>query len=250
MFEQGRVIGARVTVGSFEKIAHEILQIAKEGRGGYVCVANVHMVTTARRNVALRLTMENAELVASDGMPLVWELHRQGFTDAERVAGPDLMIRLCEIADVKMLPVFFLGGSPKTIEELRKIIAKRFPTLQVAGYESPPALPQQPKMNQDMVNRIKTSDARIVFVGLGCPKQEFLMVAYAPYLPAVLVGVGAAFDFLAETKPRAPLWMQKGGLEWLFRLINEPGRLWKRYLTTNTLFIWYLIKDRVMRYRC
>ena len=106
----------------------------------------------------------------------------------------------------------------------------------MAGYESPPVLPQRPEMDPDVVDRIKTSGARIVFVGLGCPKQEIWMAAYAPYLSAILVGVGAAFDFLAETKPRAPLWMQRSGLEWLFRLINEPRRLWKRYLITNYLY--------------
>ncbi len=241
MLKKGQVIGAPVTAGSFEDVTRDIILTANEGRGGYVCVANVHMVTTARRNTELRSAMKNAKLVTSDGMPLVWALRRRGFTYTERIAGPNLMVRICEIAEVEKLPVYFFGGSSKTIQLLQKIVAETFPTLQVVGWESPPLLPQQPEMNPAVVNRIRTSGARIVFVGLGCPKQEFWMSGYAPHLPAVLIGVGAAFDFIAGTAPRAPLWMQKSGLEWLFRLLAEPRRLWKRYLVTNTLFLWYLL---------
>lgn len=247
MFEIGRVIGAPVMVSTLEKAAGKIIQDAMEGRGGYVCIGNVHMVTTAKRSESLRTVMERAILVTSDGVPLVWVLRWQGFRNAERVAGPDLMERLCELAANKGVPVYFYGGSPETIDALLRVITVKFPAMQVVGSESPPILPACPGVDSAVLDRIKESSARIVFVGLGCPKQEFWMAAHAPDLSAVLIGVGAAFDFMADTIPRAPLWMQKWGLEWMFRLVTEPRRLWKRYLVTNTLFLWYLAKEHLYR---
>lgn len=246
MLKKGQVIGVPVTAGSFEDVARDIIQTANEGREGYVCVANVHMVTTARRDTELQSAMENAKLVTSDGMPLVWALRHHGFPDAERVAGPDLMIRLCEMAAVGKLPVYFFGGSSKTIQLLQKVVAETFPNLLVAGWESPPLLPDQPQVDPGVVDKIKTSGAKIVFVGLGCPKQEFWMASYSPHLNTVLIGVGAAFDFIAGTASRAPLWMQKTGLEWMFRLMCDPRRLWKRYLLTNSLFVYYVIKKKLI----
>jgi len=128
--------------------------------------------------------------------------------------------------------------------KLDRAIGIQFPNLNVAGYEAPPQLHQSPELDPEVVERIRASGARIVFVGLGCPKQEFWMQAYSKELNAVLIGVGAAFDFLAGTKIRAPLWMQSAGLEWLFRLADDPGHLWKRYLITNSLFLWHLIRQR------
>jgi len=241
---KGSVLGCPVTVGNLTLVSDHIINAAKQEDYGYVCIANVHMVTTARRDMRLRPAMEGAGIVTSDGMPLVWELRRQGYDEAERVAGPDLLVLLCELAQEEELPVYFFGGSVETIKRLQAAVAKRFPSLKVAGYESPPMIPQFPEVEPEVIERIKTSGAKIVFVGLGCPKQEFWMGAYSPHLPAVLIGVGAAFDFLAGTKQRAPGWMQRAGLEWLFRLASEPGRLWKRYLVTNSLFLWYLMRER------
>jgi len=246
MFETGRVIGVPVTVGNSEKISQLVVDAASENRGGYVCAANVHMVATARQDAELRTVMEHAKAVTSDGMPVAWALKQQGFKDAERVTGIDLTVLLCELASIKGMSVYFLGSTKETIQSLQKVIAKRFPDLQVAGYMSPPALPQKPSMDPEMVKIIRDSGAKVVFVGLGCPKQEFWMAAHAAHLSAVLIGVGAAFDFLAGTAHRAPLWMQSRGLEWLFRLGNEPGRLWKRYLMTNTQFLWYLARDWIV----
>ena len=236
-----------VTVGSTENIGKEIIQKSKSGYGDYVCVANVHMVTTARRNKKLRKIMEEAFLVTADGLPLVWVLKQNGFKEAERVTGTDLTLKLCKAAADERIPVYFYGGSPETIKTLKTFIAKRFPDLKVVGYESPPLLPLQPEVDPDVVKRINKSGARIVFVGLGCPKQEYWMAAYTSHLPAILIGVGAVFDFLSGTCQRAPLWMQKCSLEWLHRLATEPRKTWKRYATTNPLFIWMLIKEYVKR---
>jgi len=238
---RGNVVGAPVTVGDLAGATETILDAAKAGKGGYVCVANVHMVTTARKDSRLRAAMEGAFWVTSDGMPLVWALRRQGYGEAGRVAGPDLTARLLAKAAAAAVPVYFFGGGAATAAALRQMLEARFPTLRIAGIEAPPALPLEPAVDAKTVARINATGAGLVFVGLGCPKQEYWMAAYAPHLTGVLVGVGAAFDFLAGTVRRAPRWMQAAGLEWLFRLCAEPGRLWKRYLVTNSLFIWYTL---------
>ena len=244
MAETGQVIGVSVTAGSLSGIVHEAFKIAQGGQSGYICVANVHMVTTATRDERLRRIMEEADLVTTDGMPLVWVLRQQGFKDAERVTGTHVTLRLCGLAAQDGMPVYFYGGSPETIYGLKKFIGKRFPFLQ-AFYDSPPLISQQSMVDPHVVSRIKASGSRIVFVGLGCPKQEFWMAAYKPHLPALLIGVGAVFDFLSGTVKRAPGWVQKAGLEWLFRLSMDPKRLWKRYLLYNTKFLFKTISEIV-----
>jgi len=247
MLKTGQVIGLPVTVGSAKNITEKIARIASMGHGGYVCVANVHMVTTAIRNEKLRKIMEKSLFVTADGLPLVWMLKQSGFKEAERVTGADLTLRLCETAADEKIFVYFYGGYPETIRSLKAFIVKRFPNLEVVGYESPPLLPLHPKPDQDVVARIIKSGAHIVFVGLGCPKQEHWMAEYTSYLSAILIGVGAAFDFIAGTTNRAPVWMQKCGLEWAYRLATEPQKMWKRYATTNPLFVWMFIKEYVKR---
>ena len=243
MLERARVVKAPVTVGDMDSVSEEILAAARNGRKGYVCVANVHMVTAARRDRRLMDVMERALAVTSDGMPLVWHLRRRGYGSARRVAGPDLMLRLCERASGEGIPIYFYGASDGVLEALKTALVERFPGLAVAGMQAPPEIAERPAFDPDTVARIQASGARLVFVGLGCPKQEFWMAAQTPRLASVLVGVGAAFDFLSGEKRRAPLWMQRRDLEWLFRLATEPGRLWHRYLITNSLFLYYLVVD-------
>ena len=243
--DKALIIGNQVTPSDLGCVEHRVVELAKLGGSCFVCIANVHMVVTAKSNELLRSAMEVAVIVTSDGMPLVWELRRQGFKEAERVSGPDLMMELCERAQGEGLPIYFYGGSSSVVETMKGRLAERFPDLIVAGVEAPPLLPEYPVVDQGVVAKINSSGARIVFVGLGCPKQELWMHAYSPHIPAVLIGVGAAFDFFAGTVKRAPLWMQKFGLEWFYRLCSEPLRLWKRYLVTNSLFIWYWLLERI-----
>ncbi|MBA7575514.1 N-acetylglucosaminyldiphosphoundecaprenol N-acetyl-beta-D-mannosaminyltransferase [subsurface metagenome] len=191
--------------------------------------------------------MEKALLVTADGLPLVWVLKQNGFKEAERVTGTDLTLKLCETLVDERIPVYFYGGSPETIKTLKAFLTEKIPDLNVAGYESPPLLPLYPEVEPDVVNRIVKSGARIVFVGLGCPKQEFWMAAYTSHLPAVLIGVGAAFDFIAGTVSRAPLWMQRSGFEWFHRLVTKPQKTWKRYATTNPVFVWMVVREYVKR---
>lgn len=242
MAETDRVIGVRLTVGSFASVVQKALQVAKHGQGGYVCVANVHMVTTATRDEKLRRIVQEADLATADGLPLVWVLKQRGFKDTERVTGTDLTLQLCEIAAHDRMPVYFYGGSSETIHGLKQFMDKKFPCL-LASYESPPVLCNQPEVDPDVVSRIRTSGSRIVFVGLGCPKQEFWMTAYKSHLPALLIGVGAVFDFLGGTCQRAPVWLQKLGLEWAHRLATQPRRMWKRYAKTNPVFVWMVLRE-------
>ena len=244
MLKFGKVIGCPVTASTLDEVANEILLRAQRDDGGEVCVANVHMLASARQDHDLREVIERAALVTSDGMPLVWVLRRKGFRDAERVAGADLMDRLCRAAAAERMPVYLYGGSEKNTSAMRKNMSDRYPTLIVAGCESPAELPPRPPVDLDTVARIEKSGAGIVFVGLGCPKQEFWMASHVGRLKAVTIGVGAAFDFLAGSVQRAPVWMQRAGLEWLYRVTMEPKRLWKRYLVTNTLFLFYLLRYR------
>ncbi|RME56144.1 glycosyltransferase [Candidatus Parcubacteria bacterium] len=243
--QPGKIIGLPVVGGNLEDISSQIIWLAKQSQKGFVCVANVHMLVEARKDMRLRKVLDQAGLVTSDGMPLVWALKIQGNKHAKRVAGPDLVLELCKKAQKENIPVYFFGSSRETINALEVAIGMRFPNLLVVGYESPSELPQCPRVDFDVLARLRRSGAKIIFVGLGCPKQEYWMYAYSPYLSAQLVGVGAAFDFIAGTLKRAPLWMQKSGLEWFYRLCSEPRRLWRRYLTTNSLFIWYYLIERL-----
>lgn len=228
-----------VSAGTLETSTDHIISRAEQGSSSYVCVANVHMLVTAKRNAALSSILGRATLVTSDGMPLVWSLRRQGYAQAERVYGLDLMICLCRRLERERLPVFFYGGSEHVARLMVARLERDYPGLIVAGVESPPLLPDTPALDEAMIRRINQSGARVVFVGLGCPKQEFWMHTHSPHIPAVLIGIGAAFDFFTGTKKSAPAWMKRSGLEWFWRLCSEPGRLWKRYLVTNSLFIWY-----------
>ena len=239
----GRVIGLPVSVGTMASVTREIVSLARQRAGGHVCVANVHMLVEARRDAALREVLERASLVVSDGMPLAWQLRRHGFAEAEQVRGPELMVRVCEAAAAARVPVYFYGGDRALLAQLESALQHHVPALQIAGMEEAPLLPRRPEVDQATVGRIRDSGAGVVFVGLGCPKQEFWMGAYRPHLPAVLVGVGQAFGIAAGLVPEAPAWMRRVGLEWLFRVASEPRRLWRRYLVTNSLFGLFLLRE-------
>jgi len=239
-----QLFGIRLSVGSMATAVEAILARAKQAQGGHVCVANVDMLTRAKRTPRLARLMESATNVVTDGMPLVWALRTlQRRQDAQRVYGPGLVLDLARRAAEEQVSVFFYGGTPEELEQLQRNLLARFPTLRIAGRVSPPMLPTEPPFDADIVNRINESGAGIVFVGLGCPKQEFWMDTHSRQLKPVAIGVGLAFALIAGTKKQAPPWMREAGLEWLFRLGQEPGRLWKRYLVGNSLFIWYALRE-------
>ncbi|OGW85222.1 MAG: glycosyl transferase [Omnitrophica bacterium RIFCSPHIGHO2_02_FULL_46_11] len=208
----------------------------------YVCITNVHVVMESQRDEQLRRILNTAGLVTPDGMPLVWVSHFNGLKNTRRVYGPDLMLALCEHSQTKGYKHFFYGGADGVPTKLEDNLKRRFPSLIVAGVYSPPFRPLTEHEDRQIIEMINQSKADIVWVGIGAPKQERWMAEHVGQLKAsVLIGVGAAFDFHAGLKKQAPRWIQKSGLEWLFRLASEPRRLWRRYLINNPLFVWLIL---------
>lgn len=232
----GLVLGMRVDATSYAEATKLVLDWASQGESRYVCVANVHMVMEAYDDLAFQAIVNAAALVTPDGMPLVWMLRRLGFPAQERVRGPDLMLRVCEASSALGVPIGLYGGHPDALSGLRTRLCQAFPELRVVYAYSPPFRPPTPDEDERVVEMVEKSGARILFVGLGCPKQEWWMAEHLGRIPAVMLGVGAAFDLHSGRRRQAPLWMQRRGLEWLFRLVQEPGRLWSRYAKHNPRF--------------
>jgi N-acetylglucosaminyldiphosphoundecaprenol N-acetyl-beta-D-mannosaminyltransferase len=188
-------------------------------------------------SMAFRQAINGSDLVTPDGKPLVWALKSMGVRGASRVYGPDLMLHVVEQAACEGVPVGFYGGTPESLEALLRFLKARYPKIRVACQVAPPFRPLAPEEDEAVTREIVQSGARILFVGIGCPKQEKWMVAHKGRIPAVMLGVGAAFDFHAGKVSQAPRWMQEAGLEWVFRLLMDPRRLWKRYAKNNPRFV-------------
>ena len=232
-FEHRSILGVRIDAASYPGAVARVLEWARQGQSRYVCVGAVNNIMEARRSADYRSVMEQADMVTSDGMPLVWMLRWLGARAATRVYGPELTRRLLEAVEETSIAVGFYGGTTDVLQRLRA----RFPGVRVAYAEAPPF--REPSIEEDRrtTQAIRDAGVQILFVGLGSPKQDRWMHAHKNRVPAVMLGVGAAFDFLSGAKPQAPLWMQSSGLEWVFRLATEPRRLWRRYLTQNPKFV-------------
>lgn len=235
------ILGMRVDASSYEDATNRVMTWARARESRYVCVSTVHMVMEAFDDPEFQSIVNGADLVTSDGMPLVWGLRMLGVKQATRVYGPDLTPYLCARAERDGVPVAFVGGSESTLAELQRVLHDRHPRLQIAYAWSPPFRALSAEEEQQAVDAINASGARIVFVGLGCPKQERWMRRHVGRINAPMLGVGAAFDFVAGNKLMAPDWIQRLGLEWLFRLITEPKRLWRRYLYHNPRFVRHFV---------
>lgn len=230
------VIGAPIDAIGWISALDLVARWAGARQARYVCFCNAHSVVTARGDATLAGAIAAADLALPDGMPVAWMMRRAGFGHQPRINGPDFMYKCCALAERLGTAVYFYGSTPATLQALQRRLASAFPGLKVAGAEAPPFRAASAGEDEETIARINASGAGLVFVGLGCPKQELWMAARRPRIRAVMAGVGAAFDYHAGTLPRAPQWMQKRGLEWLHRLGSEPRRLWRRYLVTNTLF--------------
>ena len=241
--QAAKVIGITVDALSFAQAQDRVLAWGHARESRYVVLTNVHMVVTAARKPDFGAVVATADLAAPDGAPVAWMQRKLGHAGQERVSGPDLTWALLQRCAAEGLPVYFFGSTPQTLGLLAERINTAFPALVVAGYEAPPFRPMTPEEDAESLARINASGAGLVFVGLGCPKQEYWMLAHRGRINAVMLGVGAAFDFHAGTVTRAPLWMRDNGLEWLHRLASEPRRLWRRYLVTNSLFIFMAAKQ-------
>ena len=231
------VLGSPIDVLNWQQAVDRVLQWAKFRESKYVCACNVHVVVTAMSDQKLAHAIAHADLATPDGMPIAWSIRRAGYRDQRRINGPDLMLQTCMKAAQEGVSIFLLGSSLSTLESLQKKLLAHCHGLQIAGYHSPPFRQLSDVEESAIATSINESGAGIVFVGLGCPKQEIWMERQRGKIHAVMLGVGAAFDYHAGTLKRAPGWMQGIGLEWLFRLMMEPRRLWRRYLVTNSVFI-------------
>lgn len=236
--ERFDVCGVQVSSTNYEEITRAIIQAASQRQSAVVACHAVHAIVTASQDAELRHQVNSFEAITPDGQPVRWALnwlHRIRLK--ERVYGPELMLRVCQAAAEKGISIYLYGGTPHVLDELCRNLNAKIPGLQIAGSEAPPFRELTDHEATQAINKINDSGAGIVFIGLGCPKQDRFAFRRKEQINAVQLCVGAAFDFHAGVKSMAPEWMQRNGLEWLFRLSQEPKRLWKRYLVTNSVFI-------------
>jgi N-acetylglucosaminyldiphosphoundecaprenol N-acetyl-beta-D-mannosaminyltransferase len=233
----GQVLGVPIDVVDWDTAVTRVVQWGTRRESRYVCICNVHSVVTARQNKDFGHVVAQADMATADGAPVAWFLRQLGFKEQQRINGPDLMMRCCAEAEKTGLPVYLYGSTAATLMLLEANLKRKFHHIVIAGSYSPPFGAASIEQQRAEIEHINASGAGLVFVGLGCPKQEMWMAKNRDSVAAVMIGVGAAFDYHAGTVKRAPVWMQHAGLEWLHRLASEPGRLWKRYLVTNSIFV-------------
>lgn len=240
------VLEAFIDALSWDDAITQIVRWGAARQSRYVCICNVHSVVTTTRDVEFKVAVNNADMATPDGAPIAWVLRRLGFRSQERINGPDLMMKYLAEAERLDQAVFFYGSTDATLAKLRTALARQFPLLRIGGTHAPPFRPLTLEEDDRVVDMINHSGANVVFVGLGCPKQEKWMYDHRGRVNAVMVGVGAAFDYHSGVLKRAPLWWQRNGLEWLYRLCAEPRRLFMRYLVTNTLFAVGMVRQFIL----
>ena len=236
--ERVNVLGVGLSVLNLALARTAIAEAVEQRRKGYVCVTGVHGVSEAQSDPAFRRILNEAFLCTPDGMPMVWMGRLRGHRDMSRVYGPDLMLEAMAWSQRRPCKHFFYGGTSGVAEEMKRRLEERFPGVQIVGCYSPPFRPLNGEEERALAAEFERLQPDITWVGLSTPKQERFMAQYLPKLNTTLMfGVGAAFDFHAGRMRQAPPWMQRGGLEWFFRLCCEPRRLWKRYFKNNPLFV-------------
>lgn len=240
------VIGIPVDIIGWDEAIGRISDWASRRESRAVCICNVHNLVTARRDPAHARAVAAADMATPDGAPVAWMLKRYD-RHQQRISGPDLMWACCGDAARRATEIFLYGGSQPTLQHLQERLSRAFPGIRIVGTCSPPFRALTAEEDRAVVDLINRSGARIVWVGLGCPKQEAWIEAHRGRVNAVMIGVGAAFDFHAGAIRRAPRWMQRSGLEWLHRLCQEPRRLAGRYLVTNTVFMIAATRDLLFR---
>ena len=231
------VLGVGVSVLNLETAVAAIADAVRARRRGYICVTGVHGVMEAQNDPAFRKILNDAFLCTPDGMPMVWMGKIHGHSEMHRVYGPDLMLDVCAWSEKNPCLHFFYGGAPGVAEALAEKLKARFPKLEITGTFTPPFRALNAGEEKQFVETIRAAQPDILWIGLSTPKQEKFMAEFLPKLDATLmIGVGAAFDFHSGRAKQAPRWMQRSGLEWFYRLCQEPRRLAKRYLKNNPLF--------------
>ncbi|MBD5393083.1 MAG: WecB/TagA/CpsF family glycosyltransferase [Lachnospiraceae bacterium] len=238
------ILGVNILVTDMDRTVQFVEENIHKLSGEYVCVSNGHTTVTAYEDASYRNVQNSAVMAFPDGEPLSIVSRKRGFKDARRVTGPDFMEQMfIKGSKGDGLRHFFYGGSQDTLDTLQEILKEKYPGLQIAGMYSPPYRPLSEEEDAQAIRMINESKPDIVWVGLGAPKQERWMYDHRGKVQGLMFGVGAGFDYHAGKLKRAPVWMQKMSLEWLVRLLQDPGRLWKRYLVTNVKFLWYVRKE-------
>lgn len=241
--QRDQLINFDLSIGRYSSFIDDIIDLAKKKSSANVCVANVHMFVEAYRDKNFRDVVNTANIVTPDGKPLSWGLKLLYGIRQERVAGSDILPDILRNAEQQGLSTFFYGSSQKMLDTTENFLKENYPNLKIAGLYSPPFRELTEKENQDVVNQINKSSADIVMVVLGCPKQERWMASMKGKVNAVMIGIGGALPLLIGVQRRAPKWMQKFGLEWMFRLAIEPKRLFKRYAVTNSIFVYVMARE-------
>ncbi len=230
------ILGTKILVTNMAETVDIIEKEIEELRGKYICVGNVHTTVMAHDDAQYHNVQNSAAFVLPDGKPLSVYSRKHGFPEAERVTGPDLMLEL--FARENGLTHYFYGSTPETLAMLEEKLHAQYPHLQIVGMVSPPFKKLSEEEDAEEIRKINESGADIIWVGLGAPKQENWMYEHMDKVGGVMIGVGAGFDYHAGNIKRAPMWMQRMSLEWLYRLLQDPKRLFKRYLVTNTRYLW------------
>lgn len=241
------LFGVGISATTYDEAVNILIDAAKCKLSAIIAHAPVHLLVFAIRNSDYGAKINKFDIVAPDGQPVRWSLRLlQHINLPDRVYGPEMMLRLCQKAAEEGVGIYLYGSQPAVIKKLNANLKSRFPALRIVGYEAPPFRPLTQEEDTQVIARINRSGASIVFLGLGCPLQEDFAYAHRDTINALQVCVGAAFDYHAGMKRMAPHWMQRSGLEWLFRLASEPRRLWRRYFYTNSLFLWFLCKALII----
>lgn len=235
------ILKMKSCVSSIPEAVATISSWAAEGVGRYVCVANVHMCMEVFENKNYEKVVNGADLVVADGKPIALAQRLLGHKNAEQVRGEDLVLNLCAQAERDEAVIGFYGATQSILEQLKCRLLHRFPKLKIGCIIAPPFRQTTEEEDTQYLSEIANADVNILFVGIGCPKQERWMAEHQNQLSCIMLGVGAAFDFISGNKRNAPKWMTNLGLEWLFRLLSEPRRLWKRYLKHNPRFVIYFL---------
>ncbi len=233
------IMGVNVAAINMEWLLKYTEKNLKHLSGDYICVSNVHTTVTAFGSASYRKIQNGGIMAIPDGGPLSTVGRNRGYAAMERTTGPNYMEEIFKISAQKGYRHYFYGSTPETLEKLHQRLAERYSKLQIVGMYSPPFRKLTKEEDLAIVESINEANADFVWIGLGAPKQEVWMAAHQGKVKGLMVGVGAGFDYFAGNIKRAPEWMQKCNLEWLYRLIQDPKRLFKRYLVTNTKFIWH-----------
>lgn len=242
-FQECKILGVNINVMNMNDVVEYIEDNIQNLKGKYICVSNVHTTVMSYENPQYKDVQNNAILRLPDGKPLSVVQRKRGFKNASRVTGPDLMKVLFEHSNSNLKHYFF-GSTDETLSKLEYHLKLNYPKLDICGLYSPPFRKLTPKEDEEIIKKINNSGANILWVGLGAPKQENWMFEHMNKINALMIGVGAGFDYHAGNIKRAPKWMQKCSLEWLYRLMQDPKRLFGRYIKTNFKFIWLIFRGK------